>query len=515
MVQFTLSRRTAAFYFLASLSVFAFVISADIVGEAGFPLDDAWIHQTYARNLAEEQQWAFIPGVPSAGSTAPLYTLLLAVGYLARVPFLWWASLLGIAALGAGALLAAWLAERMAPDIPAIGWWAGLATVAEWHLIWAASSGMETMLFATLTLALVAIAWRELDQSAETNRATLVRGLWFGVIGALTMLTRPEGVGLLVLLGLLMWLVRPQGTWRGIVLWSLGAVAGWLAGSLPYALLNLSLGSSVLPNTASAKQAEYAVLLGRSYLQRILDLVLPLMAGGQVMLVPGIVAVVWRFGRQSTRDRRNLLLLAPLFWALALIGLYAMRLPAAYQHGRYVMPALPHLVVCGVVGTAYLMRGARRTLWTRVASRTLGLTAVVLFAIFWVVGAQQYARDVQIIQSEMVVTARWLAENVSPEELLAVHDIGALGYYAPRPILDLAGLVSPEVIPIIRDGEALWQLMESQDVQYLMALPDQIPGHDEHDARLCPVFTSDGEWSPRFGGRNMVVYVLAWNEVCS
>ena len=35
----------------------------------GFPLDDSWIHLTFARNLAEHGQWAFRLGVPSAGST--------------------------------------------------------------------------------------------------------------------------------------------------------------------------------------------------------------------------------------------------------------------------------------------------------------------------------------------------------------------------------------------------------------------------------------------------------------
>src|SRR5262249_50979860 len=51
-----------------------------IAGAAGFPLDDSWIHLQFARNLAEGAGFAYNPGVPVAGSTAPLWTLLLAAG---------------------------------------------------------------------------------------------------------------------------------------------------------------------------------------------------------------------------------------------------------------------------------------------------------------------------------------------------------------------------------------------------------------------------------------------------
>ena len=47
--------------------LFYLAVSTYGFGFTGFPLDDAWIHQTYARNLAEEGQLAFVPGLASAG----------------------------------------------------------------------------------------------------------------------------------------------------------------------------------------------------------------------------------------------------------------------------------------------------------------------------------------------------------------------------------------------------------------------------------------------------------------
>lgn len=503
----------------AALSVAIYMLGAGAAHDPGFPLDDAWIHQTYARNLAESGQWAFVPGEPSAGSTSPLYTLLLAAGYWLGAPFSLWVGVLGAAALAGAGLIAQGMGRRLlaALGMPRAadrgGLACGLAVALAWHLVWAGASGMETMLFGALTLGMVALAWRALDARPQTAPALLRRGMALGLLGAAAMLTRPEGAGLLGLIGLVMWLVRPQESWRGVLIWSVGVGLGWLAGFVPYALANLSLGSSIFPGTAFAKQAEYAVLLGLPYLQRVASLLLPILAGGQVLLLPGIAA--GGIALSARRDRAAFLLLLPVIWGLALVLLYAARLPATYQHGRYVMPALPHLIAFGAAGTVFLVaRLQRRGMAGRVLGRALALTAVVLYAVFWGVGLDQYRQDVRIIQSEMVASARWIAASLPPDELLAVHDIGAVGYFAPRPILDLAGLVSPEVIPVIRDEAALWALMEARDVRYLLAFPDQIPGQNPDDPRLCRLYTTDAPWAIAAGGQNMTVYALAWDEVC-
>src|SRR4026208_2322007 len=71
----------AVFYYLL-VSVRSFGV--------GFPLDDAWIHLTYARNLAEHREWAFRLGEQSAGSTSPLWTALLSIGFLIGLgPYVW------------------------------------------------------------------------------------------------------------------------------------------------------------------------------------------------------------------------------------------------------------------------------------------------------------------------------------------------------------------------------------------------------------------------------------------
>jgi hypothetical protein len=110
-----------------------------------------------------------------------------------------------------------------------------------------------------------------------------------------------------------------------------------------------------------------------------------------------------------------------------------------------------------------------------------------------------------VIETEMVAAARWVAENAGPEELIAAHDIGALGYFAERPLLDLAGLVSPEVIPFIRDEGQLAVYLDEQQPVYLMTFPGWYP---ELTAGLEAVYSTEGTVSPELGGENMVVYSL-------
>ncbi|HJW90394.1 MAG TPA: hypothetical protein VJ436_07110, partial [Anaerolineales bacterium] len=86
---------------------------------------------------------------------------------------------------------------------------------------------------------------------------------------------------------------------------------------------------------------------------------------------------------------------------------------------------------------------------------------------------------------------------------VAAHDIGALGYFGQRDLLDLAGLVSPEVIPIIRDEAGLADLLDSRSVAYLVVFPDWYPRLVD---RGTLVYSTRARFAPELGAQNMAVY---------
>jgi hypothetical protein len=138
-----------------------------------------------------------------------------------------------------------------------------------------------------------------------------------------------------------------------------------------------------------------------------------------------------------------------------------------------------------------------------VLSRVWVLSLAGLWLGFYVIGSVQYAQDVAIIDSEMVATAKWVAGNTPADALVAAHDIGAMGYYGQRDLVDLAGLISPEVIPFINDETRIRGFLDERGAAYLVTFPKWYP---ELVMGKPVLFQTKGTFAPEQGGENMAVY---------
>ncbi len=318
---------------IGALSAGAFLIICAQKYSLGFPLDDAWIHQTYARNLGEMGEWSFIPGHASAGSTAPLWSALIALGYFFQIPYIWWTYGLGVTTLIATAWLAVdWVRTR---DRTIGVWGIGLAALLllEWHLVWAALSGMETILLAFLS---VLFFW------------ILAKGVFgffsLGVLIGVGIWVRPDALTLLLPAAWIIF-IRHQGNFRQIGAAFLWVIVGIAGPFLIYLTMNWSVAGSVWPNTFYAKQVEYSVLQQSPFLYRYFEQFIAIAAGALIILLPGILFYIYQAIKSHSWER-----LAPIIWAGAYIGAYAFRLPVTYQHGRYAIPTIPILLVVGSRG---------------------------------------------------------------------------------------------------------------------------------------------------------------------
>jgi 4-amino-4-deoxy-L-arabinose transferase-like glycosyltransferase len=231
------------------------------LGAYGLTLDDAWIHQTYARNLARGQWFTYTGDRASSGSTSPIWTMLLSVGHLLGLDPVNWSMLLGALFHILTAAMVYFLSLLYFGD-RWLAAWSAVLTALEWHLVWAALSGMETTLFVAFSLLYLYLI--------QTQWARI----WLmGLLGGLLFLVRPEGALLIAIAGLkVLWTYRQD--WRralkSLVLMGLA----FLLVISPILIFNSIVSGRPLPGTFRSKFAQWiapwTVGKGLSYLKLVL-----------------------------------------------------------------------------------------------------------------------------------------------------------------------------------------------------------------------------------------------------
>ena len=267
---------------------------------------------------------------------------------------------------------------------------------------------------------------------------------------------------------------------------------------MPYLFFNFSMAGTLFPNTFYAKQTEYAALQSIPFIQRFGSLALQPLIGAGIILLPVVFYWLYRASRSQ-----NWATFASGLWVIAFIGLYATRLPVSYQHGRYEMPAIPVILLLGGMGGASWLARTIQPDKTRLYKTAWLLSTGCVLLLFFFLGAWSYSQDVAYIENEMVDTARWTAKNIPAGKLIAAHDIGALGYFGSHQIIDLAGLISPEIIPMMGNQAKIANYLDQKNVDYLVIFPSWYPNLI---IGKKSVFSSESILANSYGGDIMKVY---------
>ncbi len=430
-------------------------------GIDGVPLDDPWIHLTYARNLYFHHSFSYFPGEKAtAGSTSPLYTMLLALGFAFTRNEKVLSYALGVLFHAAFLLAAAlWARKQLGAPI----WAAAFALVLalDWRIAILSVSGMETSLFLFL-IALSFWAW-------ATKRWTLLGiGLGMGVW------TRPDAlilVGVFALSSLTERLKRaparphrsgkrapeeaPAQLSRPVPLRPWLVPFGALL--LLYSGFNLVTGGTILPNTFAAKHAYYIAPAAYFLTHGVRECFL---ASGFQLLTPlaliAIAVEVVRLVRRRSGPYR-----AEAGWAVALPLAYVFFVPTAHRFSRYLVPALPAVALLGLVGlreglrlaialTRPVVGGKRPPEWREPAG-VLGILLLVPILAAQAAGAPaadtQYRTWCAYHYQRHERCGRWLEEHTPPTAVIATHDVGAIAYYSERKIVDIVGLIQRDAVP--------------------------------------------------------------------
>jgi hypothetical protein len=190
--------------------------------------------------------------------------------------------------------------------------------------------------------------------------------------------------------------------------------------------------------------------------------------------------------------RKSAPLLMAAAYVLGTLLAFAIVHPVLRDH-HLLLPTLPFLVLLGVWGlfrlTGLLVRNTATRFLQGVALILMfvgALIAVTMELVEWEHYRAMHYQSVRYLLDRQANMGKWIAENTSADARIATHAIGAVGYYGDRYLVDMKGVVSPSVVPLIGDLPALVSLLDAEKVQYIAAMRDEF-----EVVNVNPLVTSD------------------------
>lgn len=413
--------------------------------------DDAFITFRYARNLAQGRGFVYNQNEWTLGTTTPLYTMLLAtVSYLFKAEIV--------------------LVNKI---ISAISLWISAGLLYE---IKPSSNGSRSFLLALIYLTNPFLL-NFIGMESYFLLCFIMLTVWSyhkgkvnlsSICGGLLILIRYEMIFLSITIGVWDYYMKnrkpPYWLFLGFIF-----VFIWLV----YATLVFG---SPIPLSASAKLLAPRIsfmLGGAVYWYRFIS-ENPAMFLAIILAITGILTVL--FFKNSCRDYRLIFLFSVVYFVVA--SIFAGSFP------WYYAPLIPGFSVAVIYGIKFLshiftihkkLSIDNQKWWADVIQSAIAILLVVIQLSFWLnenklnqnqIGDSRYSTYKQV--------SDWLIENASKEESLAIYEIGYVGYFTDMRIIDLAGLVTPGLLPWVDQGSeaSLYHALQIYSPDFVL-----IPAH--------------------------------------
>lgn len=381
----------------------------------GWGYDDPYITYRYADNLANGDGFVYNLGENVLSTTSPLFTLILAL-----LKPLWadtqkTALLIGSLSLSLGGLFLWKLGEHWQKRSIA---WAGLLVFPIFPLLLQTLSS-ETPLY--LFLSIVA-----LYHSFRGRYSTSF------IFGAFSTLTRPEGLLLLAIL-VVYHIIKQRGLPVIPLLLAMLIILPWVI----FATLNFG---SPVPATLSAKQHQGSLVES----ERILSRIPTILEWGYVqrwnywfglgLVILGIAAI----------RRRDIQITMALIWSASHI--IALAVLGVSGYFWYYAPLVPGLIIAAGNGIDFISKTLRTKLeirlWIMRSASFFVAVALVAPTISQVFDLKQNPdRRLKIYRA----IGEWVEANTEADASIGALEVGIIGYYGKRRMIDFAGVIQPSI----------------------------------------------------------------------
>ena len=455
-----------------------------------FPLDDAYIHLNYIKNLAETGALSFNPGELSTGTSSPLWVALIAPFYKLGFDPYWTVITLSFGLLALVAhftgLITRITTERLNFSNRIQLWCplvASLLIILNGNLMWLSLSGMETMLFIMIGLL-----------------ALLANSKWgfryrTGAICALLTLTHPSGISLPITLIVINTILGSKsGSIKGLITYILVLS--------PYLLFTFLVNGNIFPTTGKAKTLTYvnsgldikealeftwAFVEYQKFLPHHAILPVAISTLSIAYLIrkissnnnAAITTHIWPnaikyirirpsgIGNAFTDSRalltKHLLIISLLSWGIVHFAMYASTFRILLHHTRYLAIEYVVWAVVGSILIAFLHNLKPRGIFS-IPAAVIALTLATVSLFTW---GTIYLNNTKHVQEVYIRMSDAISDHTPEGSRIAAFDIGVIGFLTDREIIDLGGVTSSDAHACLK-ARSCGQFLKRSKADYVV-----------------------------------------------
>jgi hypothetical protein len=417
--------------------------------------DDTFIFLQFVRNMLEVNGMSFNPGDPTYGFTSVLWLGLLYVAGLLGQDLVLTAKVLSFL-FGLLSIIAFyWLAKDLL-ESPVYYNAAAFAWAINPMFVNIAFSGMETTLATFLVLVGLVVHFRE--------RGSDRKWLLAPVILALCYLTRPEFLLLLLLWILDIWVNGQRGlAVRRTVFAALtfGLIIGsWLA----VAFVNFG---TIVPNPVVIKSLQAAQDYEYGYIiKRFLAMFGSIHLADVIIIVMSLFILVTAERSRASAAAGAGSLRSEMFlwlWVAGVLASYLVQQVAVSPRYFLIISPVLTLLAWKQLAKASGVEIGRRYWGNYGVALVLGLFVVqsIIATVFiYYPHTGTYNNKDELLKD----IASWLSIHSAPGSSVASVDIGILGFFSNRRIVDLTGLINPDIV----NRSSTTEYLRQKQVTYLL-----------------------------------------------
>jgi arabinofuranosyltransferase len=438
-------------YIFLSIAIILFIVCQ--LQKIFYSADDTFIYMQYARNIANGDGFSFNPGEPSYGVTSPLWVLIISISYLVGLDGFWFARITDLIF----ALCSVFCFYKLSSFLFRRDQFLTLLSTSifilnVWFIRWS-FTGMETNLAVCCVLLVFYFYYKD------------SYNLVFFTLGVLY-LVRPEGLVLFLVIFFTLifekhkFLKLEYQTFLGYVIIFLIVISPFLAYS------KITFGT-IISNTTIGK-ATFNLSFS-TVLAQIIGIIKTLAPSSAIEIILSLIFIIY-----SIRKKTIWIYTALWLWPPALVFLYI--IADSDIISRYLLIIIPVFTLLAIKSI-------------EASSSKQFLLGTILFLIIVIQSQFVFYKYVKPhtdsftagVYECMIPIGKWFSEHTPPDSRILVNDVGAIGYYSDRYIIDAAALINRDLelnkkimqTPL-EERKTVSNLLEFVDADYLVER-DSIP----------------------------------------